>query len=79
MEPWVYYSALTLAFGFGFAIACAVFADKIGRRTPSASRNSQSDEIFPPLRLCCNRPMWLMFVGDAWDYWCEKCGNTSRI
>jgi len=42
MENWVYFSALAIAFGLGFAVCAAVFADRIGGRTPSASHNSSS-------------------------------------
>ena len=42
MENWVYFSALAIAFGLGFAVCAAVFADRIGGRTPSASHNSAS-------------------------------------
>jgi hypothetical protein len=82
METWVYCSALTLAFGFGFAIACAVFADKIGGRTPSAAENENNlilDNCKCGRKPCFTRSMENAGMGpriSAWSIECE-CGMKT--
>jgi len=72
MENCVYFSALAIAFGLGFAVCAAVFADRIGGRTPPASNNSARVEIC----CMCKQPLPKVFSrSSAGRFFCMECVN----